>query len=54
MALFAVAGGILSAQLGSGSDTACFVFTVLGTFFDFFEYDIHIFIYVHICMQSAF
>ena len=27
--LFAVAGGILSAQLGSGSDTASFVFTVL-------------------------
>lgn len=29
LVLFAVGGGILSAQLGSGSDTACFVFTIL-------------------------
>jgi len=54
MALFAVAGGILSAQLGSGSDTASFVFTVLGTLFIFFQYDIYILIYVYICMYSGF
>lgn len=29
LVVFAVGGGVLSAQLGSGSDTACFVFTVL-------------------------